>query len=61
MDQARRAAEFSEILYGATLEERMHASLKFLREVSPRKIGPRPRATAGEFNRAAKTVRLEPA
>ncbi|MEK7317316.1 MAG: HNH endonuclease signature motif containing protein, partial [Candidatus Eisenbacteria bacterium] len=30
-DQARRAAEFSEALHGATLEERMRASLKFLR------------------------------
>jgi hypothetical protein len=30
-DQARRAAEFSETLHGATLEERMRASLKFLR------------------------------
>ncbi len=29
-DQARRAAEFSETLHGATLEERMRASLKFL-------------------------------
>ena len=31
IDQARRAAEFSETLHGATLEERMRASLKFLR------------------------------
>ena len=31
IDQARRAAEFSETLQGATLEERMRASLKFLR------------------------------
>jgi 5-methylcytosine-specific restriction endonuclease McrA len=30
VDQARRAAEFSETLHGATLEERMRASLKFL-------------------------------
>ena len=30
IDQARRAAEFSEALLGATLEERMRASLKFL-------------------------------
>ncbi len=30
IDQARRAAEFSETLHGATLEERMRASLKFL-------------------------------
>jgi len=29
-DQARRAAEFSETLHGASLEERMRASLKFL-------------------------------
>jgi 5-methylcytosine-specific restriction endonuclease McrA len=30
LDQARRAAEFSETLHGATLEERMRTSLKFL-------------------------------
>ena len=30
VDQARRAAEFSEALHGATLEERIRASLKFL-------------------------------
>ncbi len=30
IDQARRAAEFSETLHNATLEERMRASLKFL-------------------------------
>lgn len=31
IDQARRAAESSESLHGASLEERMRASLKFLR------------------------------
>lgn len=30
VDQARRAAEFSEALHGATLDERMRASLRFL-------------------------------
>ena len=41
IDQARRAAEFSETLHGATLEERMRASLKFLcRRVAPGPVPP---------------------
>ena len=47
VDQARRAAEFSETLHGATLEERMRASLKFLCRRSiqgPAPAGGAPRA-----------------
>ncbi|HYR52323.1 MAG TPA: hypothetical protein VET83_06885 [Candidatus Dormibacteraeota bacterium] len=39
-DESRRAAEFSETLQGATLEERVHAALSFLGRKSPPRSSP---------------------
>lgn len=44
-EEARRAAEFSEALHAATLEERMRAALKFLSRRSMQGTTPRERTT----------------